>query len=245
VREGLTRCLELLEEKRGDPRAQASILAFVAGLEAMLGRFDEARTRLSRTRSIYEELGDQANIARSWAALCAYVEALAGDLVAAETAWREGCRILSDIGDVSFLASHQAELADVLCATGHLDEAEQLSELAEAGAASDDIYTQVAWRVARARAKAHRGDPSEAEPLAREAVALASKTDALVMTGRAYLALGEVVAADGRMTEAIEAATAGEAAFKQKGDVVSARKAAEVIRRLKADSVSVEVGRSP
>ncbi len=52
---------------------------------------------------------------------------------------------------------------------------------------------------------AHRGEHGEAEPLAREAVAIVERTDALNQQGDALCDLAEVLAAAGRTDEAADA----------------------------------------
>ena len=53
----LERCRELLAQAEGDLPAEAGALAGIALLEAMVGRFDEARRAERRSRRIKEELG--------------------------------------------------------------------------------------------------------------------------------------------------------------------------------------------
>ena len=72
-------------------------------------------------------------------------------------------------------------------------------------AASDDLVTQVLWRQVQALVHAHRGEHAEAERLAREAVAIAERTDGLNYQGDAFCDLAEVLAAAGRTDEAAEA----------------------------------------
>jgi tetratricopeptide (TPR) repeat protein len=58
------------------------------------------------------------------------------------------------------------------------------------------------WRQVQARVHAHRGEHGEAERLAREAVAIAERTDSLNNQGDALCDLAEVLAAAGRGDEA-------------------------------------------
>ena len=61
------------------------------------------------------------------------------------------------------------------------------------------------WRQVQARVHAHRGEHAEAERLAREAVAIAERTDGSELQGDALCDLAEVLAAAGRTDEAAEA----------------------------------------
>ena len=58
------------------------------------------------------------------------------------------------------------------------------------------------WRQVQALVHAHRGEHAQAEPLAREAVAISEPTDALNFQGDALCDLAEVLAAAGRVEEA-------------------------------------------
>jgi predicted ATPase/DNA-binding SARP family transcriptional activator len=239
VREVIVRCRGLAEEVVGEPRAEAAILAFGGVLYAMLGKFTEARERLDHARSIYEDLGDKLHLARTYAALTAQVETLAGNLDAAEAAWRQGIATLQEIGDVTFVASHEAELADVLYAQGRYDEANEYSERAQERAAGDDVYTQMLWRLARAKILGQQGTSAQAEALAREAVDLASETDALVLIGRVHLALAEVLRIAGRLDDCLVATNAALGLFKRKGDVASAQQTRAFIRRIESERAGV------
>jgi hypothetical protein len=63
----------------------------------------------------------------------------------------------------------------------------------------------------------------------------------LVIIGRARLAHAEVLGLDGRFRDAVAAARAALDMFKQKGDVVSAKKARAIIRRLESEGSLAEM----
>ena len=77
--------------------------------------------------------------------------------------------------------------------------------------------TQTLWRQALALVCVARGEHLSAEALAREAVGLIERTDALNMQGAALRDLAEVLAAAGRTDEAVEA-------LEQALDATSARR---------------------
>ena len=66
------------------------------------------------------------------------------------------------------------------------------------------MATQTLWRQVQARVHAHRGEHTEAERLAREAVEIAERTDGLNFRGDALCDLAEVLAGAGRIDEAAE-----------------------------------------
>src|SRR6185295_4427804 len=87
---------------------------------------------------------------------------------------------------------------------GRFDEAEPLARRGQE-LASNDPTDISAWRQVQARVLAHRGEHSEAERLAREAVARLEQTDSLTSQGDGWCDLAEVLEAGGRREEAIEA----------------------------------------
>ena len=68
-----------------------------------------------------------------------------------------------------------------------------------------DASTQALWRQVQARIDAHRGHHSQAEQLAREAVAISERTDGLNLQGDALCDIAEVLHAAGRSDEAAAA----------------------------------------
>jgi class 3 adenylate cyclase/tetratricopeptide (TPR) repeat protein len=221
VEESIARCEALLGEPLGRrPSVEAALVGTLAGLEAMRGRFDEARALYGRQRAIHEDLGRPYSAA-SWTMVYARVEMLAGDPAAAEAELRSGYETLERMGELGVLSTLSAYLADAVYAQERLDEAERYTHISEDAATQDDIASQVWWRLTRARLLAHAGDPG-AEALAREAVALAEPTDDLFLKARSLIDLAETL----RLVEDLDevpllleqAARLAEA----KGDVVTA-----------------------
>src|SRR5262249_15635907 len=155
-----------------------------ASLEAMHGRFDEARELHGRSRAILEELGMTFSLAAR-ALVPAAIEMLAADYEAAERELLYGYNVLSDIGENELRSTIAAVLGQTLYELGRDDEAEQYTLVSEGAAAEDDFPSHVIWRGARAKVLARRdGDPG-AEGLAREGIGLAATTDCLAMHGAA------------------------------------------------------------
>ena len=77
------------------------------------------------------------------------------------------------------------------------------------------------WRSARAKVLARRGEAGEAGAAAREAVAIAERTDLLNTQADALLGLAEVLALAGRDDEAGAAARAAAERYERKGNLVS------------------------
>jgi class 3 adenylate cyclase/tetratricopeptide (TPR) repeat protein len=189
---------------------------------AMLGRFDEARAILAETRAELAERGSSLEFATLTALESAIVELLAGDPTAAAELGAEGCRLLEDLGDQSFLSTAAGVLAGSLYALDRLEEAESWAERAAKLGASDDAFTQMVWRPVKAKVLARRGEKEEAERLAREAVAISETTDDLNAQGDAYADLAEVFLLIGKQEEATAALEQALERYERKGNLVMA-----------------------
>jgi predicted ATPase/class 3 adenylate cyclase len=228
------RFLERLNDREGGDRTVEAGVAFsMAWLEAMCGRFDEARELAGRAVAIQEDLGMRLEAAGTAAEAFGFVEVLAGDLPAAERNVRNGYEALERLGEKAYHSTQAAELALILCALGRFAEADLLTDVSEETAASEDALTHILWRRARAAILAHQGDLDRAQALAGEAVGLAEATDALNIRGFTLMDLAEVLRLSGRGGEAIPVVERAIALFDQKENVVSAdrarRKLAELV----------------
>ena len=203
VAEALVRCEELLDEAT-DRAGQANVLAFMGGLEAIDGRFDDARLHVRRGR---DDLRGDRRDPRSCEQQrpCARPDR--------DARWRPGgrrrvleecCEIFERVHDAAGLSTVAAELAEALYAQDRNDEAEGWLELAQNRAASEDVSAQWSWRRTRAKLLARAGALAEAEAIAGEAVRIAERTDALSDHGVVLLDLAEVLHLAGRPAEAAE-----------------------------------------
>jgi class 3 adenylate cyclase/tetratricopeptide (TPR) repeat protein len=229
VEQAITLCEEILELGRGHAAIEVSTRAKIAGLEAMRGRFELARDLYLECRAVGEEFG----VAPVLAALPNYsgpIELLAGDPEAAERELRAGCRALEELGETSVLSTSAALLARTLEHTGQLDEAEEHTVLSERNASGDDLASQTTWRGVRARVLARRGEFERARQLAREAVAIADRTDFLVWHGEALLDLAEVDRLAGDSASFVRAANDALRLFEAKGHVVLAERTRALLR---------------
>ena len=156
-----------------------SCLITGARLEAMQSRFDTARAHLAEARAIGDDLGLDALLASHTRPAAGWVELLAGDAVVAERELRRACAFLEEVGELGYLSSAAPLLADALLAQGRDAEALSVTDRwpPERLTVPEDIDAQAGWRRVRAKALARLGEPNEAERLAREAVAMAARTD--------------------------------------------------------------------
>ena len=127
------------------------------------------------------------------------------------------------MGETGARSNLAADLAHVLALAGRPGEARRLAEESRALAAREDVYAQVRWRAATARAlTAGGGDGDRAVRLAREAVALAEATDMLNLRADALVDLAETAARSGRAEEAAAAAGRCLLLYERKGNQVAA-----------------------
>jgi class 3 adenylate cyclase/tetratricopeptide (TPR) repeat protein len=193
---------------------------------AKLGRFDEARAIIAEARAQQAERGGGLLLANLTAFESTWVELLAGDPSAAVGFGVEGFRLHEELGDVGFMASSAATLAEALYELGRLEEAETWVDRAVALTVAD-MWTQLLWRQVRAKVLARRGEHADAERLAREAAALADEIDMIDAQGMAYADLAEVLSLGGKPGEAAAALEQALDRFDRKGNLVMAQRVRE------------------
>jgi class 3 adenylate cyclase/tetratricopeptide (TPR) repeat protein len=222
VAEALERVEELRPRAAGNRRLEVSLLRAGAQLAAMQGRFDFARELVARARALATELGLEVVLGTiSWAA--GYVELLAGDAVAAERELRPACESLERMGNWGNLAFLAPTLADALLMQGRDEEALALTQLTERITNSWDAQPQIAWQRLRAKLLARGGEFEEGERLAREATALAARTDFLDDHAQAVADLAEVLRLAGRVKESAAALEEAIGLHERKGNLAAAR----------------------
>lgn len=220
-------CEAARELNAGDLGLDAFVRGELAVLEAMRGRFDEARTLSAEAERILLDLGRTLALAFVRADAGA-VELLAGNAGTASAILRSACDTLVEIGERGNLSTYAALLAEALADQGDDDGADKYALLSEDTALREDIQSQVLWRNARARILCRAGDLVDARVLADESVALAEQTDDLNLTGDALVALGGVLAAEQNPAQASKAYHRAVELYERKGNVTSAARAREL-----------------
>ena len=171
------------------------------------------------------ELGQGVNAASTGIDL-ARVELLGGDLALAEREVRSDYDFLAKMGETYFLSTMAALLSRIVRDQGRDDEALVLSQAAEAATAADDMESQALWRAIRAPIVARTGNAELAEELARTALDLVQKTEALTLQADAWSELAYVLRANGKIDEARQAIAEAITLYRSKGNIVSAARAA-------------------
>jgi class 3 adenylate cyclase len=188
-------------------------------LLAMLGRFDEAwrlalegNDRLRALRGAFEEF---------WLAEIAMLE---GDDEAAERYLRRTCEEMQARELHGALSTMAPRLGRVLCPSARYDEAESLAQLGRRLVDETDLITQVEWRRTQALVDAAAGKYADAEQLARAAVAIAERTDALNDQAGALGDLAHVLSSAGRTAEALAVLEEALARYERKRNLAMAQR---------------------
>jgi class 3 adenylate cyclase/tetratricopeptide (TPR) repeat protein len=214
------RCRELLDGARGNLVLQANVASSLAGIVAMLGAWDEARSLYARARGIFEELGLRMPLA-GLTQITGPIELLAGDAEAAARELKTGFEILSAAGARGPLAPQAALLARALIAQGRDDEAAPLLELAEE-VMSEDLPSQVVVSAVRSQAATRSGQLDAAREAALAAIEAADRTDALNLAAEAHAALAAALAASGSAEESRAALERALELYERKGNISAA-----------------------
>jgi class 3 adenylate cyclase/tetratricopeptide (TPR) repeat protein len=231
VEEGVRRCNQIMaslpdaedEELEGSFGARAIVAAPVSSIEAMLGRFAEARRVCARAEETLEELGQEFTLALG-RQIFAWVEILADDFVAADRELRLSLGTLERMGEKSVFSTVAAMLALTSFKQARYDEADLFTRMSEEAAGKADVASRVLWRSVRASLFTNRGDIQAGEGLAREAVEIAEESEALNIQGDALLSLAQVLSS-ARSQEACAVASEALKRYQRKGNLVSAAKA--------------------
>jgi class 3 adenylate cyclase/tetratricopeptide (TPR) repeat protein len=224
VETAIERCEAVLEQNAGDRSLEAVVRGGLGLLEAMRGRLDTARAQVDEAERLVLDLGSTLALAAVRGDAGA-VHLLSGDAAAASRALRAACDTLESIGEQGLLSTFAALLADALVVLGDEEDAGRYMRLSEESALSEDVLSQVLWRIAGAQVMYREGALDASRGLADEAVTLAEETDDLNLTGDAFANLGSVLTAIGQSSEAAVAYRRAVVLYERKGNVVSAARA--------------------
>ena len=197
----LVRCRDLLDQTT-DRLGTGHALVYLAGAHALSEQYDEAFSLLDDADQIFTELGEEYVRADNCGRIRGLAHLLAGDVEAAESAFRDSLAVLERIGDKAAISSVAAQLGDVSYLQGQIDEAEGWSRVAGEGAPAGDKIAQVTWRSLAGKVQAARGRVEDGEALVLEALELVETTDALSHRGAVNLDAASVLSSAGRHREA-------------------------------------------
>ena len=227
----IERCQTLLLQ--AETLWESFLLPVLAVLEAMQGRFDDARRHLQEARVRREQYPGAGMLETSWAALAAEVELLASDPERAERILSDACARLRAVGEVEWLATNGAHLAEAQYRQGRWADALSTSETALLTGPPEHLTSKAIGRRVRATALARVGRGVDAAGAAEEAITYLEGTDVLNEHGETFAAAAEVHRLTGDLAAARAAWDQAIACFEAKGNLVSAarvRNAAAVLR---------------
>jgi class 3 adenylate cyclase len=224
-----SRRLEALDAtvSTGTSTASLQIDLTRAVLLAMSDRIDEARGLASAVDERARELPVWGNVHGD----IAEIESLAGDHEAAAARlglWNDWA---AERGLVAWVGAALAAEGRELSLAGRHEEAEQRAIQARQQE-NDAPRTQALWRQVAALVAADRGDHTEAERLAREALTHTHKTDSPKLQADAYCDLAEVLEAAARREEAVAAWHEALDRYEHKGIIPLARRVRDRLNTL-------------
>jgi DNA-binding SARP family transcriptional activator len=230
VEDAVAQCVRLLLEHDGDRASEANIVAWHGALEAMRGRFDDARAMVARARTIYEDLGLENGAVDICGRVLGVIEMLALRPDRADEALRAACELAQSLGQTPLLASRAGALAAALYEQKRYSEAESWTDLAKRSAGADDLDAALSWQPTQARLLARRGALAEAEQLARATIEDVRRTDSLNRHGDCLLALADVFSMAGNEANASAFTQEAIRLYETKGNLVSAQRARTALR---------------
>jgi DNA-binding SARP family transcriptional activator len=232
VAEGARKTERMLRDAEGDLGMEANLSGFLASLEAMQGRFDEARLHIAESCARLADLGLKWQFGVQ-ELLGGHIELLARDPVAAERHMRTAKESFIAIGDRWFLSTVAVDLPRPAFERGRHEEARALVEAIEEVPAPADLEWVIKRGSMRAKVLALDGRDEEAESLAREAVDVAAGTDLLNFHAGALIDLAEVLRGADRLDQAAGAAEEALGLYERKGNIVSAARARAFVDELR------------
>jgi DNA-binding SARP family transcriptional activator/predicted ATPase/class 3 adenylate cyclase len=234
VDDAVRRCEEILERLADDVLSCAFTQTMLAVLEAMRGRFDEARTLWRDSQRRLHDVGRSVS-ASSYTVYAAFIELMSDAPEDLGPELAETCASLQSIGDRSRLSTAAALYARLLYAQGRYDESERYAGISAEAAADDDLVSQVVMRATRGKLLARRGETARAEELVNGAVELAAQTDFLVAQADALRDRSEVLRILGRPRAAARDLERAISLYERKGVGVSAEATRRSHRSLLGD----------
>jgi DNA-binding SARP family transcriptional activator len=222
VPDATTRCEQLVTETT-DRLGTAHVLVYLAGLQALAERYEEAFELLADADRMYLELGEVYARADHGGRIRGRAHLLGGDLELAEAVFRESCATLEQLGSEAALSTVAAELGHTLYLQERFDDARGWGRLARDRAPEGDKISQVSWRSLAGKLLAQEGLMDEADRLVLEALEIVETTDALSHQADVLLDVAAVRSRARRYAEAAGPIERALELFEAKGNLASVR----------------------
>jgi class 3 adenylate cyclase/tetratricopeptide (TPR) repeat protein len=228
IPEASARCLDALSLVQPDTLHAAMIEASLAYLEGAGGGLQAADGRFTHVTEV---------MARHGAGLWGIVtlldwgscELLAGEFGSAERRLRRA-RDAAATFDRAVRGEAAAWHARALTRVGQHHEALEEARRGSTLISANDVEADVWWRIAAALALAGVGEPGEGQQVAREALAIARRTDIPPLLGDTLTCVGETLLAQGDTAEAASVIEEAIAVFEAKGMAPAVTAARELLR---------------
>jgi len=198
------------------PRSSPESLVRLGLAYAMAGRHDDAEAMLAQAIDRARDVGGAFRMADAQVHE-GFAWLFLGDPARAERTLHDAVRLLGSIDERNVRSTALALLAEAHYRQGALAEATEAAVSSERLTAEDDPASQIAWRGVTAKILAARGKHPKAVSLAREAVAIADRTEFLAISGQAHLDLAEVLQTSATPEEAAAERANARALFDRKG----------------------------
>jgi tetratricopeptide (TPR) repeat protein len=212
-----TRRIEGMLESSQSHAVEAEALMALGALRAAVGQFDEGRKVIERAVGLLRDLGLRRAEWTLAGNFLGGLELMAGRYDAAEAVLLDSYQNLSAAGDLGFSSTIAGMMAHLYVVQGRFAEAERYARIGRETATEDDVDAQARALAASARVLAARGELEAAEASAREAVAVAERTDYFELRGDILSDLAEVLISGGQTREATDALKRAGENFDAKG----------------------------
>lgn len=219
VRMGISLCEDL---SRWQGREHPGVLAEVSVLWAMVGDIERGRATMARAKNLMAAALRVRRPLMFAAVLTGEMETMAGDLVAAEEAYRTAIRLATEFGERDVIARAEAALSLVLVERDEVAEAATMAAGSREHAPAKGVG-QALWRVASAAVASARGD-ERAPQLAQVAVELVPE-EMLSLAADVRLVLAGALDAAGNHASASDVRDDALARYERKGNMAGARRA--------------------
>ena len=207
-------------------RAHGQLALEVVGIQAVAmgtatgGDRDGALAGIAKAKAMAADLGFESYVS-DYAA--GEVYEWYGELDAAIGEHERSVKAFQALGDRGYLSTGASTLALLLLDAERIEDARAALAIAEEATAADDIVTLVEVRAAQARILAREGNLTEAEALARQAVAEADSTEYIRLFTTSRLALADVLHLAGKDEEAVLVLEEAAAAEERRGNLPYSR----------------------
>jgi tetratricopeptide (TPR) repeat protein len=231
--EGVRRCELLVKDFPTSMYVQAQTWKHLAGLKAMQGFVDEARSLMESSDALFLDLGMRFSLVTSMQ-LKGIIELLADEPGKAEVVLRLGLQSMLSMGEKGFVPFTAALLARSLLLQGRLQESQSQGEEIRRAQPEGDITAEVCWNSTRGLLLGKQGDFQGGRRLIQSAVDLAAQGDDIAAHADTLMDLAALELWDGRPGRAKSQLEKAHGLYREKRHVVGLRRSSKQLRGLRS-----------